>query len=159
MKIFTLYYIIEEHYRNTVIKLGKIFEFINEKKYIIIGILCAVFISLTMKTQNVIITYGDSDLDKDREFSMQLEYSLFGYCVRASNTLKAAEPAVSGELYFGGSIDDTVKKAVKQLSLLTEEEYVVGITTLGFPKNNEKLQKDLKEMLVKEGYDVYIMEP
>ena len=49
----------------------------DKKKYLLAGILGVLLLSMTLKTQAVIITYGD-------DYSLRMEYTLYGYCIRAS---------------------------------------------------------------------------
>ena len=120
--------------------MSKFADFINDKKYLFFGIIGALLISMTLKTQTVVLTYGD-------DYSLRMEYTLYGYCVRASAAMKKAEPAVSGTLYFGNSIDTSVLKAVEQLEKLAEEKCDVGIFVSGYTRDNEKLEQHLKTVL------------
>lgn len=123
----------------------KVLDFIVDKKLLFIGILCALLISMTIKTQVVIVTYGD-------DYTLKLEYTVYGYCVRASAARKATEPAVYNEMYFGNSIDNSVLKAVKQMEILADEKQNVGIQAMGVPKNTDKLEEHLISLLTEKGY-------
>ncbi len=129
----------------------KILTFISSKKYLIMGVLGAVLLALTLKTQVIIIKYGNN-------YSMRMEYSVFGYCLRASAALKATEPAVQGAIYVGGSIDSTVQQAVKQMSLIDNTKQTVGIMSSGYPKNNDELEQHLKKILENNGETVEILD-
>lgn len=129
----------------------KILNFISDKKYFFMAALCVLLFSMTMKTQVVILKYGD-------EYSMRMEYSLYGYCVRASAALKATEPAVQNVIYFGKGMKPTVAEAVNQMELLADSKQKVGIMTSGYPRNNKKLEKQLEKHLNDLGYDVEILE-
>ena len=129
----------------------KILNFISDKKYFFMAALCVLLFSMTMKTQVVILKYGD-------EYSMRMEYSLYGYCVRASAALKATEPAVQNVIYFGKGMKTTVAEAVNQMELLADSKQKVGIMTSGYPRNNKKLEKQLEKHLNDLGYDVEILE-
>lgn len=131
--------------------MNKFFEKLGDYKILIFGILGALLISMTLKTQVVIITYSD-------DYALRLEYSVYGRCVRASASLKAAEPAIQNELYFGNSIETSVLKAVKQLEKLDEDKNVVKIMATGIPLNNDKLEISLIELLEKENYSVELLE-
>lgn len=120
-------------------------EFLEKRRMVIIVLLGILLISLTLKTQAVIITYGG-------DYSVRLEYTLYGYCIRASAGLKAAEPAISGEIYIGNSIDASVLKAVKQMEKLGGNGLEVGVFTSGYPRNNQKLETSIIEMLKENGF-------
>ena len=128
----------------------KIWFFLTEKKYLVFAFICVIFLALTMKTQVVILKYGD-------KYAMRMEYSIFGSCVRASAPLKSTEPAVYNAVYFWGSIDGTVSEAVDQMSKLSENKETVGIMVTGYPRNTEKLENHLKNLLEKDGYKVEIL--
>ena len=132
--------------------MNKVFEFLNNKKYIIMGILGALLISMTLKTQVVVVTYGD-------EYSLRMEYTLYGYCIRASAAKKAAEPAVYNATYIGNSIDLSIEKAVAELKKIPDDgkERNVGIMVSGYPRSNAKLEQHLKEILEDSGNTVEIL--
>ena len=130
--------------------MNKFKDFLGDKKYLLAGILGVLLLSMTLKTQAVIITYGD-------DYSLRMEYTLYGYCIRASAAKKATEPAVSGEIYIGGSIDSTVQKAVAQMEKLSDEKLEVGIMASGYPRNNDKLEQHLKTVLEESGRSVKII--
>ncbi len=131
--------------------MNKVLNFISEKKYFIMAVFCVLLFSMTMKTQVVILKYGD-------DYSMRMEYSLYGYCVRASAALKATEPAVQNVVYFGKGMKTTVAEAVNQMKLLAGEEKEVGLMTSGYPRNNGKLEKELQKHLIDKGHEVEILE-
>lgn len=131
--------------------MNKVWNFLAEKKYIIMAVVCVALFSLTMKTQVIILKYGD-------DYAMRMEYSLYGYCVRASASLKATEPAVQNAVYFWGGIDDTVTKAVEQMEILAEGKQTVGVMSSGYPRNNGKLEERVEKLLEQAGYDVEILD-
>lgn len=131
--------------------MNKFWNFLADKKYIIMAVICVILFAMTMKTQVVVVKYGE-------EYAMRMEYSIFGYCVRASASLKATEPAVQNAVYFGGGIDETVTEAVEQMSLLTDVKQTVGIMASGYPRNNDKLENKLKDVIEESGYDVEILD-
>lgn len=127
--------------------MSKVKEFVNNKKYIILCFIGVVLISMTLKTQVIVLTYGEN-------YSLRMEYTLYGYCIRVSAGLKETEPAVSGAMYVGNSIDTSVLKAVEQMEKLTDEKQEVGIFVSGYPRNNEKLEQHLKTILEETGRSV-----
>ncbi len=130
--------------------MNKIRDFVNDKKYIIICIIGVVLISMTLKTQVIVLSYGD-------KYSLRMEYTLYGYCIRVSAGLKETEPAVSGAMYIGNSIDTSVIKAVEQMEKLTDEKYEVGVFVSGYPRNNQKLEQHLKTLLEETGRNVAVL--
>lgn len=131
--------------------MSKFTDFLNDKKYLFLGILGALLISMTLKTQVVILTYGDN-------YSLRMEYTIYGYCIRASAALKETEPAVSGAMYIGNSMDASILKAVEQMEKLTEEKCEVGIFSSGYPRNNDKIEQHLKTILEESGRTVKLLE-
>lgn len=131
--------------------MSKIRDFIITKRYLIIGILAAVLLSMTLKTQVVILTYGD-------DYSVRMEYTLYGYCIRASAALKAAEPAIYSETYIGNSIDKSVLKVAGQMEKLTSEKLEFRVLAMGYPKNTDKLEAHLKELIEQSGRKAEILQ-
>ena len=131
--------------------MNKFFEFLSEKKYIIMVFICIILILLTLKTQVVVVKYGD-------DYAMRMEYTMLGYCIRASASLKATEPAIQNAVYVGGSINETVLEAVEQMKLLSDGEKTVGILSSGYPRNNDKIEASLKNYLEQNGHDVEVLE-
>lgn len=131
--------------------MNKFWNFLSEKRYFIMVILCIILIVLTLKTQVLVVKYGD-------DYAMRLEYTMFGYCIRASASLKATEPAIQNAVYLGDSINSSVLKAVEQMKLLSEEEQVVGIMSSGFPKNNDKLEQSVKQYLESNEHKVEVLD-
>ncbi len=131
--------------------MNKFWNFLSEKRYFVMVVLCIVLIVLTLKTQVLVVKYGD-------DYAMRMEYTMFGYCIRASASLKATEPAIQNEVYLGDSINSSILKAVEQMKLLSENEQVVGIMSSGFPKNNDKLEQSVKQYLESNDYEVEILE-
>ena len=131
--------------------MNKFWNFLSEKKYLIMVILCIVLMVLTLKTQVLVVKYGDS-------YAMRIEYTMFGYCIRASASLKATEPAIQNEIYLGDTINSSVLKAVEQMKVLSGDMQNVGIMSSGFPRNNDKIEQSVKKYLEDNGYDVDILE-
>jgi len=128
----------------------KLFDLISEKKYFIMVILSIILIVLTLKTQVVIVKYGDN-------YAMRMEYTMLGKCIRASASLKATEPAVQRAVYIGGSFNETILEAVKQMRDLSGTEQTVGIMSSGYPRDNERLEQSIKEHLESNGHKVEIL--
>ena len=126
----------------------KIFENWRIILIIVMGIL---LISFTLKTQAVVISYGD-------DYSVRLEYTIYGFCIRASAGLKAAEPAISGEVYIGNSINTSVLKAVRQMEKLGGEGLEAGVFASGYPRNNSKLEAAIVRMLNENGIKAKVLE-
>ena len=115
--------------------------------YIILAIL---LLTMTFKSQIIILSYGE-------DYSMRLEYTVYGYCIRASAALKATEPAVYNEVYIGNSFKSSILKAVEQMEKLDGDEQTVRIMSHGFPKNNQKLELEIKQYLEETGRKVEII--
>ncbi len=131
--------------------MNKVWDFLADKKYIIMAILGVLILAMTFKSQVVVVKYGDN-------YAMRLEHTVFGYCIRASASLKETEPAVQNEIYIGNSFNVAAQKAVKQMSLLSDSEQTVEIMVSGFPKNSQKLEKQIQSHLESLGYNVEIID-
>jgi len=131
--------------------MNKFSDFLSEKKYFIMVIICIILLLLTLKTQVVVVKYGD-------DYAMRMEYTMLGYCIRASASLKATEPAIQNAVYIGGSINETVLEAVEQMKLLSDTPQTVGILSSGYPRNNDKIEVSVKEYLEQNGHQVEILE-
>lgn len=132
--------------------MSKISDWLSEHKILLFGALGVLLITMTMKTQVVILAYGN-------DYALRMEYTVYGYCIRASASKKAADPAIQNEIYIGNSVESSVLKAVRQLEKLDDEKQVVKLMSTGIPKNNDKLELQLKEHLESFDYDVEILEP
>ena len=130
--------------------MNKLWDYLADKKYVIIAIFGVLILAMTFKSQVVVLKYGDN-------YAMRLEHTVFGYCIRASASLKDTEPAVQNEIYIGNSFTDAAQKAVKQMSLLSPDEQTVGIMVSGFPRDNEKLEKQILSHLHSQGYNAEII--
>lgn len=131
--------------------MNKVWDFLADKKYIIMAILGVLILAMTFKSQVVVVKYGDN-------YAMRLEHTVFGYCIRASASLKETEPAVQNEIYIGNSFNVAAQKAVKQMSLLSDSEQTVEMMVSGFPKNSQKLEKQIQSHLESLGYNVEIID-
>ncbi len=129
----------------------KILSFFDSRRYIVYIALGVLLLSMTFKSQVVILSYGD-------EYSLRMEYTVYGYCIRASAGLKATEPAVYNEVYVGNSMSTSILKAVSQLEKLGGEGGTVRIMTTGFPKNNDKLELEIQKLLVDSGRNAEIID-
>ena len=134
--------------------MGKLFE---GKRYIIYIVLGIILFSMAFKSQVIILAYGD-------DYSLRMEYTVYGFCIRVSPGLKAAEPAVYNEVYIGKSMKNSVLSAVEQLEILSEKENpteknnVVRLKATGFPRDNDKLEQELKQILENSGRKVELFD-
>lgn len=131
--------------------MNKIIEFFESKRYFIYGILGALLISMTFKSQIIILSYTDN-------YSLRMEYTVYGYCIRASAALKATEPAVYNEMYFFNSLEDSILKASKQLQKLGGEGDTVKVMSTGFPRDNEKLEQKIISFLQENGINAEVLQ-
>lgn len=99
---------------------------------------------LTLKTQSVLIT--DT---KNQQYTVELQYSVFGYCVSANPMTDEAKPVAAECMFLLGGIDDTVQKAASWVSRTTQGG--VEIYVSGYPRGKEKLTEHLCEMLAEQG--------
>ncbi len=129
----------------------KVLEFLRAKKIIIIAIVGAILITMTLKTQSVIIAYGD-------DLSLRMDFTLYGYCISGMATMSAAQPAIESTLYIGGSFEKTVLKAVGELEKISGSGKVVRISTYGYPRNNTNLTNNLVQAVIDSGRNAEILQ-
>lgn len=99
---------------------------------------------LTLKTQSVLIT--DT---KNQQYTVELQYSVFGYCVSANPMTDEAKPVAAEYMFLLGNIDNTVGKAASWISDTTQGG--VEIYVSGYPCGKETLTRHLCEMLTEQG--------
>ncbi len=101
---------------------------------------------MTLKTQSVLLT--DS---KNQEYTVELQYSVFGYCVSVHPMTDAAKPVAAEHIYILGGIDTTVQKAATWIADKTDGG--VEIYVNGYPRNKESLTEHLCQMLKEKGME------
>ncbi len=105
------------------------------------GILLIVF---SVKTQTVLLT------DQKQECTVQLEYTMFGYCISANPMTDTARDIATEHIFFLGGMDATVRKAAAWINEHTGEQGV-KVYTSGYPRGNAKLNRHICDMLAAEG--------
>lgn len=126
----------------------QVFKMFEGKRYLIYIVLGVLLFTMVFNTQFVILSYGDC--------TIHMEYTLYGYCIGVSVTEGDAESVVYNEVYIGNSYSKAVSKAVTQLEALSDTKEVVKLKVMGFPRNNEKLENNLKQFLEETGRTVEI---
>ena len=121
----------------------------DSKRYIIFIIIGLLVFSFAFKSQVVIISYND-------DYALRVEFNVFGFCTRVSASLKAAEPVVYNDFYFGGSIKNTISKVATQLENLAGEGGTFKLKVTGFPRNCDKLEDSIKLALEETGRNVQL---
>lgn len=104
----------------------------------------AIFILLSLKTQTVLLT------DETKTYTVELQYSVLGYCVSAIPMTKEAQPISADNIFFLGGMDQTVEKAAVWIDKTTDGKQV-WIYASGYPKNNDKLIVHFCDMLKAKG--------
>ncbi len=95
---------------------------------------------MTLKTQSILVT----DTEK-QQYTIELNYSVFGYCVSANPMTDEAKPVAAEYMFFLGGIDDTVEKAATWISETTDSGVEVYVS--GYPRGKTALTEHLCKML------------
>lgn len=106
----------------------------------------ALLMVMTLKTQSVLITDA-----KEQKYTVELNYSIFGYCVSANPMNDEAKPIAAEYVFVAGGIDSTVSKAAKWISETTDGG--VEIFVNGYPRGKEALTEHLCEVLAEQGIE------
>ncbi len=122
----------------------KVINWIREHSIVLLISAGVLLLVLTLKTQSVLLT--DS---KNQEYTLELQYSVFGYCVSAHPMTDAAKPVAAEYIFIMGGIDETVQKAASWIA--KETDGGVEIYVHGYPRSNEKLTGHLCQMLQEKG--------
>lgn len=108
--------------------------------YILLIAAGVLLIVLTLKTQTILIT------DSTEKYTVQMEYSVFGYCVSAVPMTENARSISADHVFVLGSTDGTVQTAARWVVQASGSDGV-KIYTSGYPKNNKKLNAHLCDLL------------
>ena len=123
-----------------------ILGWLREHSILLLVIVGALLMVLTLKTQTVLVT--DT---KEQKYTIEFNYSLFGYCVSANPMTDEAKPIAAAYMLVPGSIDNTVSKAAEWIS--ENADSGVEIYVNGYPRNKTKLTEHLCEVLKEQGID------
>lgn len=120
--------------------LGKIKDWIIKHVHLLLVIGGILLIVLSLKTQTILIT----DM-KSEEYTIELQYSVFGYCVSAIPMTESAQPIAADHMFLLDGIDESVEKAASWIAEKTEGG--VEIYVHGYPRNSKRLLTHLIEEL------------
>ena len=124
----------------------KIISWIKEHIYVLMVFAGMLFIILSLKTQTILITDTKSE-----QYTIELQYSVFGYCVSAVPMTKEAQPIAADHMFLLGSIDNTVGKAASWIHEKTGDGVSVFIN--GYPQNKDKLFSRICDILQAQGIE------
>ena len=116
------------------------FSWVRDHAHVLMVFAGIILIIMSLKTQTVLIT--DS---KSEQYTVELQYSVFGYCVSAVPMTEQAQPIAADHMFLMGSIDSTVQKAASWIYEKTGEG--VSVYVSGYPRNNDKLTEHIFELL------------
>ncbi len=105
----------------------------------------------TLKTQTVLLTDA-----KTEQYSIELRYSVFGYCVSAMPMTSEAQPIAADHMFLLDGIDESVEKVATWIA--EKGDSGVKIYTNGYPRKNDDLIAHLIEMLAARGIDAEKLE-
>ena len=123
-----------------------VLEWIREHSILLLIIAGALLMVLTLKTQSVLVT--DT---KEQKYTIELNYSVFGYCVSANPMTDEAKPIAAEYIFVLGGIDNTVSKAAEWIHKNTDSG--VEIYVNGYPRGKTALTEHLCEVLEQQGID------
>lgn len=118
----------------------KVMNWIREHSVPLLITAGIILLVLTLKTQTVLLT--DST---NREYTVELQYSLFGYCVSVHPMTEESKPVAAEHMYVLSGIDETVHKAAQWISQKTEGGVEVYVS--GYPRGKDALTEHLCQML------------
>ena len=118
----------------------KVISWIREHGILFLIIAGILLLVMTLKTQTVLLTD-----EKNQEYTVELQYSVFGYCVSAHPMTDAAKPVAAEYIFVLGGIDDTVQKAASWIA--KESGGGVEVFVTGYPKGKESLTEHLCQVL------------
>lgn len=130
---------------------AKIKDWILHHFHLLLVIGGVLLIVLSMKTQTVLITDAEN-----QEYTIQLQYSVFGYCVTAAPMTKSAQPIAADYMFLLDSTDESVTKAAEWIAQKTGGGVEVYVN--GYPRNSDKLTAHLVGMLEEQGIQAKKME-
>lgn len=119
-------------------------SWIKDHLYVIMVWLGVILIVLTLKTQTIILT----DVD-DQQYTVELQYSVFGYCVSAVPMTDDAQAIAADHMFLFGGTDNTVLKAASWISEKTDSDISVYVS--GYPRNTDKLTAHIVQLLSEAG--------
>ena len=123
---------------------AKIKDWILHHFHVLLVIGGVLLIVLSMKTQTVLITDAEN-----QEYTIQLQYSVFGYCVTAAPMTDPAQPIAADYMFLLDSTDESVTKAAGWIAEKTGGGVEVYVS--GYPRNSDKLTAPLVDMLEQQG--------
>ncbi len=129
----------------------KLWQWVLNHTQILLIILGAALILCTLKTQTILITDA-----KSQQYTVELQYSLFGYCVSAIPMNEAAQPIAADHMFLLDGIDESVDKAAGWIAEKTDGG--VEIYVSGYPRNNDKLLSHLIDHLKQQDIDAVKLE-
>lgn len=122
----------------------KVMNWIREHSVVLLITAGIILLVLTLKTQTVLLT--DST---NREYTVEMQYSLFGYCVSVHPMTEESKPLAAEHMYLLGGIDETVQKAAEWLAQKTDGGVEVYVS--GYPRGKDALTEHLCQMLENSG--------
>ena len=121
-------------------------EWIRDHSILFLIIAGALLMVLTLKTQSVLVTDA-----KNQQYTVELNYSVFGYCVSANPMTDEAKPVAAEYMFLMGGIDSTVSKAATWISETTDGGVEVYVN--GYPRGKTALTEHLCEILREQGIE------
>lgn len=115
-------------------------SWVKDHLYAIMVVVGVILIALTLKTQTIILTDAGS-----RQYTVELQYSLFGYCVSAVPMTDEAQAIAADHMFLFGGADATVLKAANWISEKTDGDILVYAS--GYPRNTDQLTAHVVEIL------------
>lgn len=120
------------------------FGWIKKHIYVLLVFGGILLIVLSLKTQTVLIT------DQSEKHTVQLEYTMFGYCVSAVPMNNDTRNISTEHMFFLGGMDQTVYTA-GQWIYENSGKKGIKVYVSGYPRNNQKLYERFHAAFEKAG--------
>ena len=130
---------------------AKVKEWVRDHIQLLLVLGGIILIVFSVKTQTILITDA-----KNQEYTMQFQYSVFGYCISAIPMTESAQPIAADYMFLTDGFDESVGKAASWIHEKTGSDVEVYVN--GYPHNSDKLTEHLIEMLQEQGIGAVKME-
>ncbi|MBR5783263.1 MAG: hypothetical protein IKY33_03450 [Clostridia bacterium] len=129
-----------------------IFSWLKKHIYVLMIFIGVLFIVLSLKTQTVLITDTESE-----QYTIELQYSVFGYCVSAVPMTTQAQPIAADYIFLLDGVDESVTKTASWIYEKTGDG--VSVYVSGYPRNNTKLLEHIQRLLAEQNIEAIKLDP
>ncbi|MBQ6947288.1 MAG: hypothetical protein IJN42_04495 [Clostridia bacterium] len=130
---------------------AKIKDWILKHSHILLVFGGILLIVCSMKTQTILLT----DM-KDEKYTVELQYSIFGYCVSAMPMTDEAQSIATEYMYLLDGIDESVEKTARWIA--EKSDGGVEVYVHGYPRNSDRLTQRLIDKIKALGIEAVELE-